>query len=69
MSYLYSDSESWEVVEQHSAGCRYRSYGTGTIEERLASADDIQKYAGKSSAWIESIPHILANSRESLIRR
>ena len=69
MSYLYGDSESWEVVEQHSAGCLYRGYGTGTIEERLASLEDIDRYAGKSSAWIESIPHILANSRESFIRR
>ena len=64
-TYLYHDTESWELV----SGNRYLSYGTGTIQERLASPDDVQKYAGKSSAWIEAVPHILANSREGLIYR
>ena len=63
--YLYSDNESWELV----SGNRYLSYGTGTLQERLASPEDVQKYAGKSSSWIESIPHILANSREGFISR
>lgn len=64
-TYLYHDDESWELV----SGNRYLGYGTGTLQERLASPADVQKYSGKSSSWIESIPHILANSRESLIRR
>lgn len=63
--YLYSDNESWELV----SGNRYLGYGTGTLQERLASPADVQKYAGKSSAWIEAIPHILANSREGFISR
>lgn len=64
-TYLYHDNESWELVN----GNRYLGYGTGTLQERLASPADVQKYAGKSSARIEAILHILANSRESFISR
>lgn len=64
-NYLYHDNESWELV----SGNRYLGYGTGTIQERLASPEDVQKYAGKSSSWLEAVPHILTNSRESLISR
>lgn len=63
--YLYCDNDGWEYVQDG----KLTASGTGTLQERLASPEDVQKYAGKSSAWIESIPHILANSRESLISR
>jgi len=64
-AYLYFDNESWEIVN----GNRYLGYGTGTLQERLATPEDLQKYAGKSSSWIEAVPHILTNSREGFISR
>ena len=61
--YLYCDNDGWEYVQDG----KLIASGTGTLSERLASLEDVQKYAGKSSSWIEAIPHILANSRESVI--
>lgn len=55
-NYLYHDSESWEIV----SGNRYQAYGTGTLDERKASPEDVRRYAGRSSDWIQAIPHILS---------